>query len=169
MKKLTRGIALLVCLAMLLSMLPMTTFAAQDKAPAAEDIDPTIPIFENPQYSFKERAADLVARMTLQQKASEITSQSAPAISASQLSGGALNVPATKGIGGYTWWSETLHGTRGGVNYPQNTTVASTWNPDLYYQESTNIGQEIRERNNSNLNFYSPTINMHRDPRWGRN
>ena len=58
MKKLTRGIALLVCLAMLLSMLPMTTFAAQDKAPAAEDIDPTIPIFENPQYSFNGASDD---------------------------------------------------------------------------------------------------------------
>ena len=130
---------------------------------------PEIPIFENTEYSFRERAADLIGRMTLTQKASEITSQSAPAISAAQLGGGALNVPATKGLGGYTWWSETLHGCRSGVNYPQNTTVASTWNPDLYYQESTNIGQEIRERNNTNLNFYSPTINMHRDPRWGRN
>ena len=173
MKKFSRALAWLLAVVMILGMLP-ATFAAEKAEPievlnADEAIDPTIPIFENPQYSFAERAADLVARMTLSQKASEITSQSAPAISAGQLGGGALNVPATKGIGGYTWWSETLHGTRGGVNYPQNTTVASTWNPDLYYQEATNIGQEIRERNNTNLNFYSPTINMHRDPRWGRN
>ena len=104
---------------------------------------PELPIFENPEYSFKERAADLVARMNLTQKASQICSQSAPAIRAEQLGGGALNVPATKNLGGYTWWSETLHGCMGGVNYPQNTTVASTWNPELYYQESTNIGQEI--------------------------
>jgi len=165
MRKLSRGIAWLICLVMLLGMLPAVSLAADGD----DAIDPTIPIFENPQYSFAERAADLVARMTLQQKASEITSQNAPAINAAQLSGGALNVPATKGIGSYTWWSETLHGCRSGVNYPQNTTVASTWNPELYYQEATNIGQEIRERNNTNLNFYSPTINMHRDPRWGRN
>ena len=112
--------------------------------------------------------ADLVARMTVAQKASQMINQT-PAIPASSLGGGALNVPATKGINGYRWWMETLHGCGSGVNYPQNTTVASTWNPDLYRQESTNIGQEIRERNNTNLNYYSPTVNLHRDPRWGRN
>ncbi len=163
MKNFKRSIVWLLCVAMLLGMLPVVSLAAEGEA-----IDPSIPIFENPQYSFEERAADLVARMTLQQKASQIVNNSS-AIAASQLGGGALSVPATKGIGSYTWWSETLHGTRGGVNYPQNTTVASTWNPDLYYQEATNIAQEIRERNNTNLNFYSPTINLHRDPRWGRN
>ncbi|MBR4131623.1 MAG: glycoside hydrolase family 3 C-terminal domain-containing protein, partial [Oscillospiraceae bacterium] len=173
MKKFSRALAWLLAIVMIVGMLP-AAFAADEAEPievlnADEAIDPTIPIFENPQYSFAERAADLVARMTLTQKAAQITSQNAPAISAGQLGVGALSVPATKGIGGYTWWSETLHGCRGGVNYPQNTTVASTWNPDLYYQEATNIGQEIREQNMSNLNFYSPTINMHRDPRWGRN
>ena len=129
---------------------------------------PEIPIWENTEYSFAERAADLVGRMTVEQKASQIVNNTA-AIPAAKLGNGALNVPSTKDLGRYTWWSETLHGCGGGVNYPQNTTVASTWNPDLYYQESTNIGQEIRERGVTNLNYYSPTINMHRDPRWGRN
>ncbi len=174
MKKFSRIIALILCAMMLLGMLPSGVFAAENDAAAepvvlnAEEIDPNVPIFENTQYSFAERAADLVGRMTLAQKAGQMINNTS-AIAASQLSGGALNVPATKGIGRYTWWSETLHGCGGGVNYPQNTTAASTWNLDLYRQEATNIGQEIRERNNSNLNFYSPTINLHRDPRWGRN
>ena len=55
--------------------------------------------------------------------------------------------------------------------------MASTWNPELYYRQATEIGNEIREKTNKhsqtgnarNLNFYSPTVNMHRDPRWGRN
>ena len=101
---------------------------------------------------------------------------------ASALGVGALNVPATKSIPSYEWWSEALHGysrgqTSGAVIYPQNLTMASTWNPELYYRQAVEIGDEIREKtqknsetgNAKNLNFYSPTVNMHRDPRWGRN
>jgi len=153
----------------------------------AEDPEPTpapIPIYMDPSYSYAERAADLVARMNLEQKASQVISQNAPAISAADLGGGALNVPATEGIATYTWWQEALHGYLNGTNsvsYPQNATVGNTWNPDLYYQVATEIANEIRERapqrgvatdgrqNATNLNFYSPTVNMHRDPRWGRN
>ncbi len=149
--------------------------------PAPQEIDPTIPIYENPQYSFAERAADLIARMTPTQKGSQLVS-TASAIPASSLGGGTLNVPATKNIDSYEWWSEALHGysrgnTTNSTSYPQNLTVASTWNPELYYREAVEIGNEIRERasknsqtgNAKNLNFYSPTVNMHRDPRWGRN
>ena len=70
MRKLSRGIAWLICLVMLLGMLPVVSLAADD----AEAIDPSIPIFENPQYSFAERAADLVARMSLQQKSAQADS-----------------------------------------------------------------------------------------------
>jgi len=165
-------------------MLQGLTFSAM-----AEGEDPVpdpapIPIYMDPSYSFAERAADLVARMNLEQKASQVISQNAPAITAAELGGGALNVPATEGIATYTWWQETLHGYQGAsnsVSYPQNATVGNTWNPDLYYQVATEISNEIRERapqrgvttegrqNATNLNFYSPTVNMHRDPRWGRN
>ncbi len=152
-----------------------------------EPIDPSIPIYENPQYSFEERAADLVARMTLQQKASQLV-EGAAAIPASQLGGGALKTTATKSLGRYSWWSEALHGflrdnmnpqsegTKDNVSYAQSLTMASTWNPELYYEGATAISDEIRERaitnelgNCLNLNFYSPTVNMQRDPRWGRN
>ena len=131
MKNFTRGIAWLLCLVMLLGMLPVVSLAADDVAEDA--IDTSIPMYENTELSFEERAADLVARMTVQQKASQLINNT-PAISASQLGGGALNVPGTKDLPRYTWWSEMLHGCGGGVNYPQNTTVASTWNPELYRQ-----------------------------------
>ena len=147
----------------------------------------TVPIYEDTSYSFAERAADLIARMSLQQKASQLVERAA-AIPASQLGGGALNVPATKDLSHYSWWAEALHGllrdnenpqsegTKDNVSYAQSLTMGSTWNPDLYYEGATLIADEIRERSRTNdlgncinLNFYSPTVNMQRDPRWGRN
>ena len=97
-------------------MLQGLTFSAM-----AEGEDPVpdpapIPIYMDPSYSFAERAADLVARMNLEQKASQVISQNAPAITAAELGGGALNVPATEGIATYTWWQETLHGYQGEFN-----------------------------------------------------
>jgi len=149
--------------------------------------EPGIPIYEDTSYSFAERAADLIARMSLQQKASQLVERAA-AIPASQLGGGAMNVPATKDLSHYSWWAEALHGllrdnenpqsegTKDNVSYAQSLTMGSTWNPDLYYEGATLIADEIRERSRKNelgncinLNFYSPTINMQRDPRWGRN
>ena len=149
--------------------------------------EPGIPIYEDTSYSFAERAADLIARMSAQQKASQLVERAA-AIPASQLGGGALNVPATKDLSHYSWWAEALHGllrdnenpqsegTKDNVSYAQSLTMGSTWNPELYYEGATLISDEIRERSRKNelgncinLNFYSPTINMQRDPRWGRN
>ena len=145
------------------------------------------PIYEDTSYSFAERAADLVARMSMQQKASQLVERAA-AIPASQLGGGALNTKATKDLSHYSWWAEALHGllrdnenpqsegTKDNVSYAQSLTMGSTWNPALYYEGATLISDEIRERSRKNdlgncinLNFYSPTVNMQRDPRWGRN
>ncbi|MBE6933219.1 MAG: DUF1349 domain-containing protein, partial [Ruminococcaceae bacterium] len=166
-----------------------------EKVPTGPEgpVDTRIPIYEDTSYSFAERAADLVARMTLSQKGSQLISSPAPAISARALGGGALNTKATKNLPQYYWWNEGLHGynridngagVRGGgagpansVSYPQSLTVGSTWNPELYYQEALQVSDEIRERTSRNtqtgnaidLNFYSPTVNLQRDPRWGRN
>jgi beta-glucosidase len=152
----------------------------------AEDT-PAVPIYMDPSYSYAERAADLVGRMTATQKGSQMYSENAPAITTSALGGGTLNVPATAGVNGYTWWQEALHGyargnTTNANSYPQSTSVGNTWNPDLYYAEAAMISDEIRERANKittagapnignavNLTMYSPTVNLHRDPRWGRN
>jgi beta-glucosidase len=174
-----RVLSLILTIMLCIGMIPAMSTAASAEDTAA------IPIYLDPSYSFEERAADLVARMTTSQKSSQVYSQNTPAIAASQLGGGALNVPATAGVPSYTWWQEALHGylnAQNSNNYPQNTSVGSTWNPDLYYSVASEIADEIRERapkgatvstdgrqNATNLNFYSPTVNMHRDPRWGRN
>ena len=172
------SLALVLCMCMGLNTAPV-------QAVEGDEGTSQTPIYMDPSYSYAERAADLVGRMTASQKGSQMYSQNAPAIVPSMLGGGALDVPATVGVNGYTWWQEALHGYSLGNctnsnSYPQNTSVGNTWNPDLYYQEAGYIGDEIRERANKissgdnagnavNLTVYSPTVNMHRDPRWGRN
>ena len=131
------------------------------------------PIYLNRAYSPEERAADLVSRMTLAEKASEMNSSQSAAI-------------PRLGVAAYGWWSEALHGVarEGTLNnanpptlinttsYPMPLSLGSTWNRDLMYQEATQISDEAREvapGNTTDLNYYSPTINLGRDPRWGRN
>lgn len=130
-------------------------------------------IYRDPSYSPAERAADLVSRMTLAEKASQMVSSQAPAI-------------PRLGIREYGWWNEAIHGVarEGRVNgqnppelmnttsYPVSLSLGSTWNPDLVYEVASAISDEAREvvRDNTlDLNFYSPTVNLARDPRWGRN
>ncbi len=137
--------------------IPLTT-----AAPAAT------PIYQDESYSYEERAADLVARMTLAEKASQTAGYNASAI-------------PRLGISSYMWWNESLHGysqegwfgiTQDGASYPSSYSMGASWNPDLYYREAEEIGAEIRERvkgNKYNLTMFSPTVNLARDPRWGRN
>jgi beta-glucosidase len=134
---------------------------------------PSRPIYENEGYSFAERAADLVSRMTLAQKASQMDSSSAPAI-------------PSLGVSAYGWWNEALHGVSrlqlapfgnatvldNTTSYPTDLSLGSSWDPNLMYDEATNISDEAREvapDNSLDLDFYSPTVNLSRDPRWGRN
>jgi beta-glucosidase len=131
------------------------------------------PIYLNRSYSFAERAADLVTRMTLAEKASQAISSRAPAI-------------PRLGVRAYGWWNEALHGvSRLQLNpsgttsmllnttaYPVDLALGSTWDPALVYGEASAISDEAREvapGNALNLDFYAPTINLGRDPRWGRN
>jgi beta-glucosidase len=130
------------------------------------------PIYEDRSYSFAERAADLVSRMTLAQKASQMNSSFSPAIPS-------LGVPQ------WGWWNEALHGVAreqllnnanattltNTTSYPDDQSLGSTWDPDLIYKVASNISDEAREvvtNNTENLDFYSPTMNLERDPRWGR-
>ena len=123
-------------------------------AGSGTDSDPTIEDFED-------RARALVAEMTLSEKVSQMGHQ-APAIER-------LNVPA------YNWWNEALHGVAfSGVAtvFPQAISMASTFDPDLLFEAATVISTEARVMNNVNgkgLTYWSPTINLARDPRWGRN
>jgi len=132
-----------------------------------------VPIYLDRSYSPDERAADLVSRLTLPEKAAEMNSSQAAAI-------------PRLGIQAYGWWNEAAHGVaREGTldnanpptlvnttSYPVDLALGSTWDPSLMYREATQISDEAREvvRDNTlDLNFYSPTVNLSRDPRWGRN
>jgi beta-glucosidase len=124
--------------------------------------------YQNPGLSVEERVNDLVGRMTVDEKISQMMNF-APAIER-------LGVPA------YNWWNECLHGVaRAGLAtvFPQAIGLAATWDEDLIFRVSTAISDEARakhhefERNNSRgiyqgLTFWSPNINLFRDPRWGR-
>jgi beta-glucosidase len=122
----------------------------------------------NPALSPEERAQDLVGRMTLEEKVSQMMDV-APAIPR-------LGVPA------YNWWNEALHGiARNGIatNFPQSIGLAATWDTKLMHEVGTTIAVEGRAKYNeairngdhsrfAGLTFWSPNINIFRDPRWGR-
>jgi len=115
-----------------------------------------------------ERVADLVSRMTLEEKISQMRFD-APAIDR-------LGIPA------YNWWNECLHGVaRAGVAtvFPQAIGLAATWNTDLMFEVATVISDEARAKHHEavrqndrgiykGLTMWSPNINIFRDPRWGR-
>lgn len=164
----------LLVAAVLTLFLPVVATSGATAGPS-RNAQPTArnPIYLNRSYSPTERAADLVSRLTLAEKASEMNSSQAAAI-------------PRLGIAAYGWWNEAAHGVarEGTLNnanpptltnttsYPVSLSAGSTWNPDLIYQEASLISDEARDvvRNNSlDLDFYTPTVNLSRDPRWGRN
>jgi beta-glucosidase len=106
------------------------------------------------------RVSDLVARLTLAEKAS-LLSDKAPAIER-------LGIPK------YDAWNEALHGVawRDGVTvFPQAIGLASSWDPELMQRVATAISTEARALYNQGsfgLTLWSPVINLARDPRWGR-
>lgn len=144
-----------------------------DLGQIAQKLDPDTPVYRNPSYSPEERAADLVSRMTLEEKVMQLKSSMAPAIE-------------RLGVERYGWWNEALHGVAREQQkdddnpliltnltaYPSPLSVASSWDPNLQYREAVQISDETREvfrDNKYNLNIYSPNVNLARDPRWGRN
>ena len=118
--------------------------------------------------SFEQRAADLVSRMTLEEKAAQMQ-HDAPAIER-------LGVPA------YDWWNEALHGVaRAGAAtvFPQAIGMAASFDVPLMDQVAEAISDEARAKHHEfarrgqrgryqGLTFWSPNINIFRDPRWGR-
>jgi beta-glucosidase len=171
-KRLRRKI---ISIALVIPMVVNLFAAIPVAAPAAAEglQQESVPIYLDTSYSFEERAADLISRMTLQEKASLMISSRAAAIS-------------SLGIREYGWWNEALHGVSAlqlnatgnstiiwnTTSYPISIALGSSWDPELMYREAVMISDEAREvvpENRLNLTFYSPTINMARDPRWGRN
>jgi len=125
------------------------------------------PTYLNPSLPAGQRAADLVHRMTLEEKASELVNQ-ARAIPR-------LNVPA------YDWWSEALHGVAvdGTTEFPEPIGLAATFDVPAIHEMAVAISiegrikhaQDVRAGHSNifeGLDFWSPNINIFRDPRWGR-
>ena len=125
------------------------------------------PAYLNPSLPAEARAADLVHRMTLGEKASQLVNH-ARAIPR-------LGVPA------YDWWSEALHGvlTKGTTVFPEPIGLAATFDPDGIHRMAEAIGVEGRIKHDEamkkghsttfeGLDFWAPNINIFRDPRWGR-
>jgi beta-glucosidase len=125
------------------------------------------PPYLNTDLSPQERAADLVHRMTLQEKASQLVNQSR-AIPR-------LGVPA------YDWWSESLHGVavNGTTEFPEPVGLAATFDAPGIHEMATAVAVEGRIKHvqaeragHSNifegLDFWAPNVNIFRDPRWGR-
>jgi beta-glucosidase len=124
--------------------------------------------FQDPNLSIEERVNDLVGRMTLDEKIGQMMN-AAPAIDR-------LGIPE------YNWWNECLHGVaRAGLAtvYPQAIGLGATWDEDMMFRVANSISDEARakhhefERKNKRLiyqglTFWSPNINIFRDPRWGR-
>lgn len=134
-------------------------------APAAADDTPALP-YQDTSLSFEVRAADLVSRMTFDEKLTQFfANYSRPA----NMAVPRLGVPA------YRYWNEALHGVAdtGATSFPSALGIGSTWNRDLVNQMATVISDEARAYANSgvgghDLTYWSPTINLARDPRWGR-
>ncbi|MHB8904871.1 MAG: glycoside hydrolase family 3 C-terminal domain-containing protein [Melioribacteraceae bacterium] len=124
--------------------------------------------FQNTKLSVEERATDLVSRMTLKEKISQMN-YDAPAIER-------LGIPK------YNWWNECLHGVaRNGLAtvFSQAIGLAAMWDKNLMYKVGSAISDEARAKYNDavqrgkrgiyqGLTFWSPNINIFRDPRWGR-
>ncbi len=126
------------------------------------------PAYLNTKLTPQERAHDLVSRMTLEEKVS-------------QLEDWATAIPRL-GIPDYQTWNEALHGVaRAGYAtvFPQAIGMAATWDPATVRQMGTVVSEEARSKYNQaqregnhrifyGLTFWSPNINIFRDPRWGR-
>jgi beta-glucosidase len=129
--------------------------------------DTSTPPYLNPALPPEVRAKDLVSRMTLEEKASQLVNQ-ARAIPR-------LKVPA------YDWWSEALHGVAvdGTTEFPEPIGLAATFDAPGIHAMAVDIGTEGRIVNAQSkqdggsaifhgLDFWAPNVNIFRDPRWGR-
>jgi beta-glucosidase len=124
--------------------------------------------YQNPDLPVERRVDDLVSRLTLEEKVGQMMN-SAPAIQR-------LDIPA------YNWWNECLHGVaRAGIAtvFPQAIGLAATFDTDAMYRTAVVISDEARAKYHralsngihdiyNGLTFWTPNINIFRDPRWGR-
>ena len=124
--------------------------------------------YQNALLSAEQRADDLLSRLTLEEK-TKLMMDISPAI-------------PRLGIPQFQWWNEALHGVgRNGFStvFPITMQMAASWDDALLYQVFTAVSDEARAKNQEakksgnvqryqGLSFWTPNINIFRDPRWGR-
>jgi beta-glucosidase len=145
----------------LLALAAASPVRTEPPSPAnAPYLDPRLPV--------EERVEDLVSRMTLEEKISQMRDHAAA-------------IPRL-GVPRYDWWNEGLHGVAFGgyaTNFPQVIGMAATWDTDLVRQMAEVISTEARAKYHQairedhhemffGLTFWAPNVNIFRDPRWGR-
>ncbi|HUL33180.1 MAG TPA: glycoside hydrolase family 3 C-terminal domain-containing protein [Candidatus Eisenbacteria bacterium] len=125
------------------------------------------PPYLNPALPVEQRVNDLISRMTLEEKASQLVNQ-------------ARAIPRLK-IPAYDWWSESLHGVmvNGTTEFPEPIGLAATFDAPGIHHMAIAISTEARIKHDQDvraghsdifegLDFWAPNINIFRDPRWGR-
>jgi len=161
--QLFRFLAAFLCLAF-----GASSLCAQTAANTSAAKEPARPAYRDPSLPLEQRVNDLVSRMTLEEKVAQMQDV-APGIPR-------LSIPA------YNWWNEGLHGVARAGNatvFPQAIGLAATWDTDLIHRVADVISTEARAKYNDaiqhgntgryyGLTFWSPNINIFRDPRWGR-
>ncbi len=151
------ALVVILLIAAMVSPVQAQTATPQDKLPY---LDPTLPI--------DKRVDDLVSRMTLEEKVSQMRDH-------------AVAIPRLK-VPKYDWWNESLHGVAFAgyaTNFPQVIGMAATWDTPLVHRMGQIISTEARAKYNQamrddqhemffGLTFWAPNVNIFRDPRWGR-
>ena len=160
MEKGTGRVSSIALLAFLLCSVSGSLAQAPPPSAAPPYLDPNVPV--------DLRVDDLISKMTLEEKASQLVNQ-------------ARAIPRLK-VPEYDWWSEALHGVaRAGIAtvFPEPIGLAATFDTPLIHDMAIVIGTEARAKHNQavragrrdimeGLDFWSPNINIFRDPRWGR-
>ncbi|MEJ2083885.1 MAG: hypothetical protein P8Y94_17415 [Acidobacteriota bacterium] len=149
----------LTSILLVLAGLVTLVFAVGQQTPQTPDSRK--PIYLDTRYSFEERAADLISRMTLEEKQSQL--------------GNTMPAIPRLGVNAYDVWGEALHGVlgfrRGGsgrfpTSFPNSVAAGASWDPALIQRESTAISTEARGINSEtirNLTFWSPVVEPMRD------
>ena len=131
-------------------------------------VDNSVPLWKQPERPLEERIDDLISRLSLEEKVSQMLYYS--------------SAIGRLGIREYNWWNECLHGVaRAGIAtvFPQAIGMAASFNQDLLFRVAQVIADEARAKYNmfvehedrgifKGLTFWTPNINIFRDPRWGR-
>ena len=146
----------------------LAVLAAPSLSVHAQQTDPATFPYMNRSLPIDQRIDDLIGRMTLEEKVSQMRDHAAA-------------IPRL-GVPKYDWWNEGLHGVAfagTATNFPQVIGMAATWDTGLVHQMAETISTEARAKYNQamrdndhemffGLTFWAPNINIFRDPRWGR-